>query len=120
MYRRILGFHRRVWCPKCTPAPSNCRIVTTAMHLLQSVVLPRAQHPLGGRPWNALGCVLLWCGPHRTAGHAETTRSPPLLRPAGGSTGPGSGPGVRPSVHAEQPLLAHVGVHLGGPETGVA
>ena len=31
MNRFILGFQRRVWCPKCTPASSICRMVTTAM-----------------------------------------------------------------------------------------
>src|SRR6266550_6934000 len=31
MYRRIFGFHRRVWCPKWTPDSSNCFMVTTAM-----------------------------------------------------------------------------------------
>src|SRR5215211_8347531 len=40
MYRFILGFQRRVWCPKWTPESSSCFMVTTAMagkHLL----LPR-------------------------------------------------------------------------------
>ena len=31
MNRFIFGFQRRVWCPKCTPASSIWRIVTTAM-----------------------------------------------------------------------------------------
>jgi hypothetical protein len=31
MKRFILGFQRRVWCPKCTPASSISLIVTTAM-----------------------------------------------------------------------------------------
>src|SRR5919107_3119111 len=31
MKRRILGFQRRVWCPKWTPEASSGRIVTTAM-----------------------------------------------------------------------------------------
>ena len=31
MYSAILGFHLLVWCPKCTPASSNCFIEITAM-----------------------------------------------------------------------------------------
>src|ERR671918_2978807 len=31
MYRRILGFHRRVWWPKWTPDSRSCRRVTTGM-----------------------------------------------------------------------------------------
>src|SRR4051794_23746932 len=31
MNRFILGFHRRVWCPKWTPLSSSCFMVTTAM-----------------------------------------------------------------------------------------
>src|SRR5512144_1158476 len=27
----IFGFHRRVWCPKCTPLSSSCFMVTTAI-----------------------------------------------------------------------------------------
>src|SRR5712672_1466127 len=31
MKRRILGFQRRVWWPKCTPASSSSRMEATAM-----------------------------------------------------------------------------------------
>src|SRR5438128_1936020 len=31
MYRFIFGFHRLVWCPKCTPASSSSLIVIVAM-----------------------------------------------------------------------------------------
>src|SRR3954467_1499535 len=31
MKRRIFGFQRRVWWPKCTPASSSSRIEATAM-----------------------------------------------------------------------------------------
>src|SRR6478609_3631412 len=31
MKRFIFGFHRRVWCPKCTPLSRSWRMVTTAM-----------------------------------------------------------------------------------------
>ncbi len=31
MKRFILGFHRRVWCPKWTPLSRSWRMVTTAM-----------------------------------------------------------------------------------------
>src|SRR5690606_10561668 len=31
MKRLTFGFHRRVWCPKCTPLSSSWRMVTTAM-----------------------------------------------------------------------------------------
>src|SRR5579884_2415148 len=34
MKRRIFGFQRRVWWPKCTPASSRSRIVATAIRLL--------------------------------------------------------------------------------------
>src|SRR3954452_14828942 len=30
MNRFIFGFHRRVWCPKWTPASMSCFMVTTA------------------------------------------------------------------------------------------
>ena len=31
MYSRIFGFHRRVWCPKWTPASSSCFMVVAAI-----------------------------------------------------------------------------------------
>src|SRR5215208_7958043 len=38
MKRRILGFQRRVWWPKWTPASSSSRIEATAMSLFSLVV----------------------------------------------------------------------------------
>src|SRR5919204_977484 len=37
MKRRIFGFQRRVWWPKCTPASSRSRMETTAIGLPSSV-----------------------------------------------------------------------------------
>src|SRR5918994_327163 len=39
MKRFIFGFHRRVWCPKCTPLSSSCFMVTTAMRRASSAEL---------------------------------------------------------------------------------
>jgi hypothetical protein len=37
MNRFILGFQRRVWCPKWTPASSSCFMVTTAVMTTPSI-----------------------------------------------------------------------------------
>ena len=42
MKRFIFGFQRRVWCPKCTPLSSSCRIVTT---WLVAIVVPFVAGP---------------------------------------------------------------------------
>src|ERR1700722_3551824 len=35
MNRRILGFQRRVWCPKCTPeSSSSCRVTSATLFFL--------------------------------------------------------------------------------------
>src|ERR1700678_1270773 len=46
MYGFILGFQRRVWCPKCTPASSSSRMVTTDMR-------GPLWLPFACRPWPA-------------------------------------------------------------------
>src|SRR6516165_11503213 len=65
MNRFILGFQRRVWCPKWVPLSSSCFMVTTAIvgHIpLLSVV---ARHPLRPGPGA--------CGmPHPSPGNPET------------------------------------------------
>ena len=47
MNGRILGFQRRVWWPKWTPASSSCRIETdgTGRDLLFGFVPPRTSSP---------------------------------------------------------------------------
>ena len=51
MNGRILGFQRRVWWPKWTPASSSCRIETdgTGSDLLFGFVPPRTSSPGAGR-----------------------------------------------------------------------
>src|SRR2546421_12787375 len=57
MNRFILGFQRRVWWPKCTPASSSCFIVTTdAMQPPRLLLCPLR---FGSR-------YLVWRGPSRT------------------------------------------------------
>src|SRR5919107_256088 len=70
MKRFILGFQRRVWCPKCTPLSRSWRIVTTAM--------PTSSLSLGcpcpvGRP------ARLASAAHRT-GRSRTVRCAPAKR----------------------------------------
>src|SRR5687768_11444243 len=44
MNRFIFGFHRRVWCPKWTPASSSCFMVTTgAMGRTPSPAVPEVR-----------------------------------------------------------------------------
>src|SRR5262245_7454551 len=52
MKRFILGFQRRVWCPKWTPLSSSWRMVTTAMTVDCSLILVvrRAGRPAAWRP----------------------------------------------------------------------
>jgi hypothetical protein len=54
MNRFILGFQRRVWCPKWVPLSSSCFMVTTAIvvHiLLLSVAARRRVMPGPGGCW---------------------------------------------------------------------
>src|SRR5690242_12696109 len=57
MNRFIFGFHRRVWCPKWTPASSRLRMVTTAIGARPLVLArwsraPRLSRHAGWRsPW---------------------------------------------------------------------
>ncbi|GIG37838.1 hypothetical protein Cpa01nite_32190 [Cellulomonas pakistanensis] len=72
MKRFILGFQRRVWCPKWTPLSSSWRMVTTAM-----VVLPRAR--VGGahsdrEPASADPLVRLSTPPERASSLAPRPR----------------------------------------------
>src|SRR5215208_3815110 len=64
MNRFILGFQRRVWCPKWVPLSSSCFIVTTAIigHVLQlSVDAQRPVTPSPGACW--MPDLSLWTGP---------------------------------------------------------
>src|SRR5919197_6372883 len=45
MNRRILGFQRRVWCPKCTPASSRC---SSCGCVMRSLLALRELEPLAG------------------------------------------------------------------------
>ena len=47
----IFGFHRLVWCPKWTPASSNCFILTTAMSCFLSHRLFLPRFGACRRPW---------------------------------------------------------------------
>src|SRR6218665_3040622 len=59
MKRLTFGFHRRVWCPKCTPLSSSWRMVTTAMAVLLLCrhgeaglhILSCLPRPVGRDPW---------------------------------------------------------------------
>src|SRR3990172_12513755 len=42
----IFGFHRLVWCPKCTPASSSSFIVTSGIDSSPSSVHPPPSSPL--------------------------------------------------------------------------
>src|SRR5688500_12883495 len=54
MNRFILGFQRRVWWPKWTPASNSCFMVTTATRVLLSHRLRAcAATPGEGRPWDS-------------------------------------------------------------------
>src|SRR5215216_3515542 len=89
MKRLTFGFHRRVWCPKCTPLSSSWRMVTTAMAVLllagtaePCCIFSVVSIPPGGRhPWcpdaiphNRFGLGLMGGRPPRRNG-AEGTRS---------------------------------------------
>ena len=57
MKRFILGFQRRVWWPKWTPASSSCFMVTTATCLFPFVpTVGRCRTRVQGRPWVESGC----------------------------------------------------------------
>src|SRR5690625_1200328 len=49
MKRFILGFHRRVWCPKWTPLSRSWRMVTTAMARPFAAAVLRDSVPRDGR-----------------------------------------------------------------------
>src|SRR6185312_6848555 len=62
MKRLTFGFHRRVWCPKCTPLSSSWRMVTTAMAVLL---------------FSTHGCVACGCvSPDRVAGEPGARLTP--------------------------------------------
>src|SRR6478609_1314834 len=48
MKRRILGFQRRVWCPKCTPDSSSSLMPTSAMESPLEMDLERRRAVSGG------------------------------------------------------------------------
>ena len=79
MKRFILGFQRRVWCPKWTPLSSSWRMVTTAMCalLFRSARVARAAGPVGRHApagWPTPGA----CGaPRRLPGRSRTGRYAP-------------------------------------------
>src|SRR3954468_18293430 len=70
MKRRILGFQRRVWCPKCTPDSSSSRMPTSAIESLPCGVVVAAPGGVAG-----------WAGPGACAGQGRLPRAP------GGSPG---------------------------------
>src|SRR5664280_2030546 len=86
MNRFIFGFHRRVWCPKCTPLSSSWRMVTTVPLLVTGLFLPRrAQIRRRGRkrPVTSNGTVvtmrqLLESGVH--FGHQTRRWNPKMKR----------------------------------------
>ena len=69
MKRFILGFQRRVWCPKWTPASSSCFMVTTATRApFPRFAVPAGADagpgapPRGGTTAGWPGCRCVWCG----------------------------------------------------------
>src|ERR1700733_2550648 len=70
MNRFILGFQRRVWCPKWVPLSSSCFMVTTAIvgHSFVSVVARHRVKPGPGACCDAGPC-------YGTARHAVRTPS---------------------------------------------
>src|SRR6476620_4127652 len=69
MKRFILGFQRRVWCPKWTPLSRSWRMVTTAMPCLLCVVVSFVGARVDGDLPGACNAPhrhtagLLWCAP---------------------------------------------------------
>src|ERR1035438_10286854 len=77
MKRFILGFQRRVRCPKCTPLSSSCLMVTTgAMPVVPFLFRAACEHA------DALGWYL---APGRTPPRLQEPRTGEV-RPAGGRT----------------------------------
>src|SRR5215218_5546180 len=70
MKRRIFGFQRRVWCPKCTPDSSSSRMPTSAIESLPC-----------GFVWHCAGRCRGVGGPGVDAGQGRLPRAP------GGSPG---------------------------------
>src|SRR5262245_4005171 len=64
MKRFICGFHRRVWCPKWTPASSRSFIVISATKASCGVLPPprrlESRPPRGAGPRRAVGACVIW------------------------------------------------------------
>src|SRR5271170_3945844 len=98
MNRRILGFQRRVWCPKCTPeSSSSCRVTSATCFFLP------------------FGCSIHVV--HRKRRPYETTGTSHQLHHSGGAeqsyTVGELAPRVGVVVHLLQSRLRDVGVDLG-------
>ena len=95
MNRFILGFHRRVWCPKWTPVSSSSFMVTTAIVGTCTFLSPAC----GDEP----GC----CGP-RVAGHPDVRCGCPPVRvgpsawPAGAACGARAACGLSADVRSRR------------------
>src|SRR3712207_7812850 len=92
MKRFILGFHRRVWCPKWTPLSRSWRVVTTA----KASVLPCRHTRM-----SAYGCSATNPSTPPDAGAAQTR-----LRASEVETACAARPGGPESRHAKSDLMA--------------
>src|SRR5690349_13303908 len=85
MKRFILGFHRRVWCPKWTPLSRSWRMVTTAICFFLSVSAsaPAGQAHARRRVFSSVQAARWYVGPALTL-----VRGPTLLLGARGTESP--------------------------------
>src|SRR5689334_10372269 len=65
MKRFILGFQRRVWCPKWTPLSSSWRMVTTATVVTPRCVLVVPALAVAAPAWRPDVGLLAWRTPRR-------------------------------------------------------
>src|SRR5690606_29049580 len=105
MKRFILGFHRRVWCPKWTPLSRSWRMVTTAMprsRFLLVVQLVLARAATSTRPlWRGRDCG---GAPRHTAPTTEGRGGAPVSSCANSSGTPGCGHTTR-AIHLTATVL---------------
>src|ERR1017187_7716513 len=105
MNRRILGFQRRVWCPKCTPeSSSSCRVTSATLFFLP------------------FGCSISVVHPKATVrNHGDISSTHPLRESRSIITARGQlSPRVRVVVDLLQPGLRDVGIDLRGRKALVA
>ncbi|GEK20738.1 hypothetical protein CXY01_12580 [Cellulomonas xylanilytica] len=104
MKRFILGFQRRVWCPKWTPLSSSWRMVTTAMARPSGA--HRRVHASRRTPFRARISVV---GSDQLAGAPGVMSSPAPV--------PATWAGARTAAEID-PVLGRVGGEADGPVIG--